>query len=121
VTIAIRPSWRAGTGGVVGLIWGRREEVYFCRQGWTGQIALIGLKKFVSSRIALPDHIPGNRSAPKRLFEAWRRAFDANDYAAMRDAKRVIDAAAAGEEGDAFGSVGALIARPPTRRRRVGP
>jgi hypothetical protein len=86
-----------------------------------GQIALIGLKKFVSSRIALPDHIPGNRSAPKRLFEAWRRAFDANDYAAMRDAKRVIDAAAAGEEGDAFGSVGALIARPPTRRRRVGP
>ena len=57
---------------------------------------MIGLEKFVSSRIVLPDHIPGNRSAPKRLFEAWRRAFDAKDYAAMRDAKRVIDAAAAG-------------------------
>jgi hypothetical protein len=55
VTIAIRPSWRAGTGGVVGLIWGWREEVYFCRQDWTGQITLIGLEKFVSPRIALQD------------------------------------------------------------------
>ena len=45
VTIAIRPSWRAGTSGVVRLIWGWREEVYFCGEGWTGQIALIGLGK----------------------------------------------------------------------------
>jgi hypothetical protein len=40
VTIAIRPSWRAGTGGFVGLIWGREEEVYFCCGDWTGQITL---------------------------------------------------------------------------------
>ena len=29
------PLWRAGTGGVVGLIWGRREQVFFCCEGWT--------------------------------------------------------------------------------------
>jgi hypothetical protein len=31
----------------------RREGIYFCREGWTGQISLIGLEKLVSSRIAL--------------------------------------------------------------------
>ena len=50
VTIAIRPSWRAGTGGVVVLIWGKREEEYFLWEGWTGQITLIGLRKFVPVR-----------------------------------------------------------------------
>jgi hypothetical protein len=31
------------------------------------------------------------------VFEAWRRAVDAQDYAAMQSARRVIDAVAAGE------------------------
>ena len=52
MTIAIRPSWRAGTGGVVGLIWGRGEEVYFRGEDWTGQIRLIALEKLARSRIA---------------------------------------------------------------------
>jgi hypothetical protein len=32
-----------------------------------------------------------------RLFEAWRRAFDAQDVAAMTSARRAIDALAAGD------------------------
>ena len=35
VTIAIRPSSGCGMAGVVGVIWGNREAVYFCRQHWT--------------------------------------------------------------------------------------
>ena len=32
-----------------------------------------------------------------RLLEAWRRAFDAQDYAAMQSARRAFDAVAAGD------------------------
>jgi hypothetical protein len=32
-----------------------------------------------------------------RLFEAWRRAFDRQDHAAMRRARRAIDAALTGD------------------------
>jgi hypothetical protein len=35
---------------VVGVIWVSREEVYFCGQGWTGQITLESLTKFDLSR-----------------------------------------------------------------------
>ena len=32
-----------------------------------------------------------------RLFEAWRRAFDTQDHAAMQSARRAIDAVAIGD------------------------
>jgi hypothetical protein len=32
------------------LIWGMREENYFCKQDWTGQIRLIRLKKLGFAR-----------------------------------------------------------------------
>jgi hypothetical protein len=75
VTTAIRPSWRAGTGGVVGLIWGRREEVYFCGEGWTGQITLNGLEKFVPSRIVLQDSLAPDHSPPQKCFRSARLHF----------------------------------------------
>jgi hypothetical protein len=68
VTIAIRPSWRAGTSEVVGLIWGRGEEVYFCGQGWTGQITLIGLGKFAQSRIVFPGSARSDHSLPQNAL-----------------------------------------------------
>jgi len=37
-------------GGVVVLIWGNREAVYFCARDWTGSISLIRLKKFAWTR-----------------------------------------------------------------------
>jgi hypothetical protein len=39
------------------LIWGNREQVYFCEEDWTGQITLIGLRKFgrADSSILLND------------------------------------------------------------------
>jgi hypothetical protein len=36
--------------GVVGVIWVSREEVYFCRRDWTGQITLKLLRKIDLSR-----------------------------------------------------------------------
>jgi hypothetical protein len=33
-----------------------------------------------------------------RLFEEWRRAFEAQDHVAMRNARRTIDAIASGEK-----------------------
>jgi hypothetical protein len=59
VTIAIRPSWRAGNGRVVGLIWVEREEVYFRGEDWTGQIILIGLGKLDRTKTALRDPSAG--------------------------------------------------------------
>ena len=42
---------RAGRdGGVVVLIWGNREVVYFCARDWTGSIRLIRHGKFASAR-----------------------------------------------------------------------
>jgi hypothetical protein len=75
VTIAIRPSWRAGTGRLVGLIWGRREEVYFCGEDWTGQITLIGLEKFVPSRIAPQDLLALDHNPPQKRFRSARLHF----------------------------------------------
>jgi hypothetical protein len=75
VTIAIRPSWRAGTGGVVGLIWGWREGVYFCREGWTGQITLIGLEKLAQSRIALQNSLAPDRNPPQIRFRSAQLHF----------------------------------------------
>jgi hypothetical protein len=37
--------------GVVGVIWGDSEEVYFFERGWTGQITLKSLGKIDFSRI----------------------------------------------------------------------
>jgi hypothetical protein len=28
------------------LIWAKREGIYFCSDGWTGSISLIGFEKF---------------------------------------------------------------------------
>ena len=43
-------------------------------------------------------HDTGRRARElARLFEAWRRAFDAQDHAAMQSATRAIDAFAAGD------------------------
>jgi hypothetical protein len=28
------------------VIWANREAIYFCREGWTGSISLIGFGKF---------------------------------------------------------------------------
>jgi hypothetical protein len=36
VTTAKRPSCGNGTATNVNLIWGLREAIYFCREGWTG-------------------------------------------------------------------------------------
>ncbi len=41
---APREGW---DGGVMGVIWGRREGEYFCGEDWTGGIGLIWLKKLV--------------------------------------------------------------------------
>jgi hypothetical protein len=47
------------------------EAVYFCDDGWTGQITLIGLEKLVSSRIASPARLaPGHRPPQKRFRSA---------------------------------------------------
>jgi hypothetical protein len=51
VTIAIRPSWWAGTARVVVLIWVRREAKCFCAEDWTTQISLKSLEKIAPSRM----------------------------------------------------------------------
>ena len=56
--------------GVVGVIWGKREADYFCRHGWTAQIALIGLTKSAFSRNAFWRDLRGLRQG--RLAN-WRR------------------------------------------------
>jgi hypothetical protein len=45
--------------GVVGVIWGDREEEYFCGRDWTTQIALIGLMKSAFWRSTLWDELRG--------------------------------------------------------------
>jgi hypothetical protein len=74
VTIAIRPSWRAGNGRVVGLIWVEREEVYFRGEDWTGQIMLIGLGKLDRTKTALRDPSAGFCWSPavRRMGRAKR-------------------------------------------------
>jgi hypothetical protein len=38
------------------LIWAKHEAIYFCGDGWTGGISLIGLDKFIVwRRGAVPD------------------------------------------------------------------
>ena len=32
------------------VIWAKREAIYFCRNGWTGSISLIGFEKFADWR-----------------------------------------------------------------------
>ena len=51
VTIAIRPSLRDETAGVMALIWGKREGEYFSGEGWTGRNRLIWFEKFVVLRM----------------------------------------------------------------------
>jgi hypothetical protein len=46
VTIAIAPLWDE-TAALMDLIWGNREQIYFCKWEWTGQIRLIRLNKSV--------------------------------------------------------------------------
>ena len=58
-----------GMAGVVGVIWARREAVYFRRHGWTTQIALIGLTKSAFSRNAFWRDLRGLRQG--RLAN-WR-------------------------------------------------
>jgi hypothetical protein len=54
VTIAKRPSVQGrGTAGFMDLIWVKREGKYFCSNGWTGSISLIGFEKFVVWRKVL--------------------------------------------------------------------
>jgi hypothetical protein len=54
VTIAKRPSVQGrGTAVLMDLIWAKREAIYFCGNGWTGNISLIGFDKFADSRTAL--------------------------------------------------------------------
>jgi hypothetical protein len=35
------------------LIWAKREAIYFCGNGWTGSISLIGFDKFADWRKAV--------------------------------------------------------------------
>jgi len=58
--------------GVVGVIWGKREADYFCRHGWTAQIALIGLTKSAFSRNAFWRDLRGLRQVAWRTGAAWR-------------------------------------------------
>jgi hypothetical protein len=51
-----RPLVRDETAGVMDLIWGKREGIYFCRGVWTGQITLIWLKKLASGRTSLASN-----------------------------------------------------------------
>jgi hypothetical protein len=47
VTIAKRPSVRGrGTARFMDVIWAIREGKYFCSNGWTASISLIGFEKF---------------------------------------------------------------------------
>jgi hypothetical protein len=47
VTIAKRPSVQErGTARFMDLIWAKGEGIYFCSNGWTGSINLIGFDKF---------------------------------------------------------------------------
>jgi hypothetical protein len=39
--------------GILPLIWGRGEAVYFCKRGWTGQISLKLLRKIAQARTAI--------------------------------------------------------------------
>src|SRR5207342_2106704 len=48
-----RPSSRDGMAGVLGVIWGNGEAVYFFTPGWTGQISLKLLDKIARARTAV--------------------------------------------------------------------
>ena len=63
-----------GTGEVVGLIWGRGEEVYFRGEDWTGQIRLIALGKLDRTKTALRDPSAGFCRSPavRRMGRAKR-------------------------------------------------
>ena len=56
-----RPSSRDGMAGVVGVIWVSREAEYFCGRGWTGQISLKSLRKFVLWRADEVHRVPLSR------------------------------------------------------------
>jgi hypothetical protein len=57
--------------GVVGVIWGGGEEVYFCRRDWTGQITLKSLRKINFARTGwLPD---GQNKGAVRMKSKIRR------------------------------------------------
>ena len=74
VTIAIRPSWRAGTGGVVGLIWGSARRDLFSRRGLDGanQVDRVGEIRLVR---ALRDSLAPDRSPPRIRFRSTRLYF----------------------------------------------
>ena len=65
-----RPSERDRMAGVVRVIWGNREAEYFCRDGWTAQIALIGLTKSAFSRNAFWRDL---RGLSQGRLANWRR------------------------------------------------
>ncbi|SDN83020.1 hypothetical protein SAMN05444050_2517 [Afipia sp. GAS231] len=46
----------------MGVIWGRREAECFSRDGWTGGIALIGLRKLAAAR--KPEHLIHRNPTP---------------------------------------------------------
>ena len=48
-------------GGVVVLIWGNREAVYFCARDWTGSITLNGLKKLARFDWGLSSDLTASR------------------------------------------------------------
>jgi hypothetical protein len=72
--------------GVVGVIWVCREEVYFFKQGWTGQITLKLLQKIDFSRRSASGHQDqcGGRCSNHDADE-WQAAMETLLLVAERD------------------------------------